>query len=395
MKKKLLAALLCAAMVFSVCACGDNSGDDTEKNSQNVQVDPPTVTSLATVDDLKAILVGEYEITDEYISNGFTTLIFGAGGGLVEVTDRDVVQAGDVVLTGYAGTPNAELAATLTEDELEDLTSGMTTTKGYEQYIDVSNNVSIDETSGETSSYISGDWGTFSEGLIGAKVGEAKDHKVIFPDSYSNETLEGQEVTFTFTVQKIYTKITLDNVTDEYIAEYLGEDYDVQNKEEIIAYIKKALSYSAVVDYAITNSAVTIPENYLDYRADLYIDYMDSMYSSMYGVTFEYFLTMYYGQTLDEAKVDVMEWLKESVIPYEVVYKEYAKSMNLEIDEEALEENINSIVEANSSYYSSADDIYANYGAGDAEAGKDYLLYEAAFAEYFEKIYGASIAVTE
>ncbi len=396
MRKRLLAALLCAAMVFSVSACGGN-GDDTESESENVKVDPPTVTSLATFDDIKSILVDDYEITDEIIENGFSNLLFGAGGGLVEVTDRDVVQAGDIVLTGFAGAPNDELAATLTEDELKEMKSNMSTTEGYEQLIDVSNNGSIDESTGELAgSYISGDWGKFSDGLIGAKVGEEKSHEVTFPNPYASDTrLSGQNATFTFTVEKIYVKVTLDTITDEEIKEYLEEDYEITNKEEAIAYVRKALSYSAIIDYVLSESEVNIPENYLDWRADEYIEYTNDLYTTVYGISFETFLSTYYGQTLEEAKADVMEWMKESVIPYEVIYSEYVTSKDLELDEDGLQEMIDELLTEYKAYYSSADDIYMEYGCGNVEAGKAYILNKTAFDEYFESLYDASIAVTE
>lgn len=396
MKKRILATLLCVAMVFSVCACGDN-GKDTEKDSQKAKVDPPTVTSLATLDDLNAILVGDYEITDEYIADGFVNLIFGAGGGLVEVTDRDVVQAGDIVLTGFAGTPNEKLAATLTEDELEKMKANMSTTEGSEQLIDVSNNGALDESTGEVSgSYISGDWGKFTDGLIGAKVGEEKSHEVVFPNPYSSDTrLSGQAATFVFTVEKIYTKVSLDTITDAEIEKYLKEDYEITNKEEAIAYVKKALAYSAICDYVVAKSEINIPENYLDYRADEYIDYMNALYTTVYGISFESFLSTYYGQTLDEAKTDVIEWLKETVIPSEVIYSEYVVSKNLEVDEAAHDEMVEELLKEYSSYYSSADDIYKEYGCGDVDAGKAYILNKTAFDNYFEELYDASIAETK
>ncbi len=394
MKKKILAALLCASMVLAMSACGDKEPADTE---QKVQTDPPTVTTLATLDDLDAILVGDYAITDEAMNEAFYSLLYGKGGGLIEVTDRDVVQAGDIVLAGFAGAPNETLAATLTADELKKMKDNMSTSEGAEQLIDVSKNGSLNKETGELQGYyVSGDWGKFTDGLIGAKVGEEKSHKVIFPDKYQlDERLQKQEATFVFTVEKIYTKATLDNTSDADIEKYLKKDYDIKNKAEAISYVKEIIAYSTILDYVAKESTVNIPENYLSWRADEYITYMDEVYTRVYGVTFEAFLSKYYGQTIKDAKIDILEWLKESVIPAEAIYKEYVISKNLKVDEEALNEMVNETIKNNSKYYSNAEDVYKEYGCGDAETGKAYILNQTAFDKYFEELYDASSLATE
>lgn len=393
MKKKILAALLCASMVFSMSACGDEGGD----SEKSVHTDPPTVTSLATLDDLDAILVDDYAITDEQMEEAFSSLLFTAGGGLYEVTDRDVVQEGDIVLAGFAGTPNEALAATLSADELKELQDNMSTSSGAEQLIDVAKNGALDESTGLLAGYyISGDWGKFTDGLIGAKVGEEKSHEVIFPDKYSQEErLQSQKATFVFTVEKIYTRMTFDNMSEEDIAKYLEEDYDIKNKAEAVAYVKEVLAYSTILDYIVAESVVNIPENYLDWRADQYLTYMDETYTSLYGISFETFLSTYYGQTIEQAKLDVLEWLKDSVIPAEVIYSEYVVSKELAVDEDALSEMVNEALTNYSSYYSNADDVYKEYGCGIAEIGKAYILNQTAFDKYFEELYDSSSLATE
>ena len=86
MKRKVLAGLLCAAMAFSMAACGDSNANDT-----------PTVTEMADYGDLNQVLSGEYVITEEILGMYFSNVLYDAGVGVMEVTDRDTVQDGDIV----------------------------------------------------------------------------------------------------------------------------------------------------------------------------------------------------------------------------------------------------------------------------------------------------------
>ena len=69
------------------------------------------------------------------------------------------------------------------------------------------------------SAYIDG----FTDGLIGASVGDVIDSNVTFPDEYpNNPDLAGKEVVFTFTVNSIQKEVTMDTMDDEFALEQFG-----------------------------------------------------------------------------------------------------------------------------------------------------------------------------
>ena len=204
MKKKLLAMLLCATMLFTITACDNGKKDDTEKGSQ-IEIVDPKLKELATFDNIDEILTGEYEVTDKIVEEGFANLLTSEGIGVVwtKVTDRDVVEENDIVNIDYTGYLN---------DKAFDGGSAK------DQYISVKENGGVDKNTGKVSgSFIEG----FSKGLVGAKVGETVKHKVTFPKDYGVDTLNGQETTFEFKVNGIYTckAYTLDSIDDSFVKE--------------------------------------------------------------------------------------------------------------------------------------------------------------------------------
>lgn len=392
MKKRVLAFLLCAVMALSVCACGGDKGTDSANNGKpSSEVEQPTVKNLVSYDDLSIILKGDYEIKEETIENGFISLIFGAGAELVEVKDRDVVQAGDIVLTAFSGTPNEELAKTLTEKELTTMQGNMSTAKDSPALIDVSKNGTFDKTTGSVSgSYISGKWGKFSDGLIGAKIGEPKKSEVTFPDPYSGDKkLSGQKAIFTFTVEKIYTKPTSKTITDEQVKKYLEKEYKLTTVADALAYVKEQITVQAVQSYLYNKCEVTIPTEYLDARLREYEEYFKDLSGA--GDDLETWLKTYYGTTLAEARADWAEGLK-SQIKIEAIYAAVVKAKSLTLDEEAHKEYIKEVLSASSGQFVIEEEIYQYVGAGVEEAGKAYMLNESAVLEHIKEVYQASIA---
>ena len=395
MKKRVLALLLCAVMALSVCACGDdNGGGSANKGKPSSEVEQPSIKNLVSYDDLTVVLKGDYEINDKVISNAFTSLIYGAGAELIEVKDRNVVQAGDIVLTAFSGTPNEELAKTLTEKELETMQGNMSTAKDTPALIDVSNNGVFDEKTGQlTGSYISGKWGKFTDGLIGAKIGEPKSSEVTFPDPYnSDKRLSGQKATFTFTVEKIYTQLTLDTITDAQVKELLEKEYKLTTVKDAVNYVKEQLTVQALQSYVYNKCEVTIPSEYLDARLREYEAYFTELTGA--GDKLETWLKTYYGVTLTEARADWAEGLKNQ-IKIEVIYEEIVKGKNLKLDEEGHAEYMEELLDADNSQFDYEEDVYMYVGAGVEDKGKAYMLNETAVLEHFKSIYQASIAETK
>lgn len=382
MKKRFLAMLLCVVMMCSLCACGDSNADKNTQNGENSEnsnsqdASQPSVDTLADYSDMSVVLSGDYEITEDVLNVYFSNVLSDAGVGLVQVTDRDVVQAGDIVKADYTGFVN----------DLK-FEGGSTISDGTSnpQWIDVSNNSGYDVSTGSASGgFIEG----FTDGLIGAKIGEATDSPIVFPETYDRDTtledgttlnLANQPAVFQFVVHEIYEVITPENITDAFVAENLSEKYGVNTVAEFMAFLEKELAYNYTINYVIENSTFTIPESYLYARLEDYQTYFQEVYCQ--GVDLETYLS-YYGYTVDQMQV---QWLSQlnSQIQAELAFAAIVANDNLSVDEEGHEAYIQSIISANGDYFPDAESVHKYAGAGNAEAGEAYMKNQTTVRDYF------------
>ena len=176
MKKRVLALLLCVSTAISMTGCG-SKGESVEateavENTESTEEVPAVPlaqydlkgSDYVTLCDYSAIPVtisGDYDVTDQDVLD-YVEKIFTQGGPFYTADpDKTTVEEGDIVNVDYVGKLDGEAFSGGTAED---------------QNIDVSNNSS---TSG--SAYIDG----FTDGLIGASVGDVIDSNVTFPDDSS------------------------------------------------------------------------------------------------------------------------------------------------------------------------------------------------------------------
>ena len=363
MKKRLMAIVLSAIMALSLGACGDSNTDDTQKGNN---VKQPSITTLADYKDFATILTGEYEVTDAKVKSYFANVVYSAGIGIMKVTDRDTVQAGDIVKTDYTGYLNGTAF------------SGGSAT---DQWIDVSNNCGIDTSTGEgTSAYIDG----FTDGLIGAKIGQKTSSEVTFPENYGNTDLAGQLTTFEFNVKEIYVELTPETITDAMVAENFSKSYEVSTVADFMQIMKEELAYNLIINYVISNSTFDIPEEYLDLRLEEYQNLFTELYCG--STDLETYLAEYYGTTLATMKAQWASGL-QSQIKAELVFAEIVKDANLTVDEEELKEYVETVMTTAGSlegnkFFAIEDNIYKMLGVGNVKSGKAYYLNQEAVRDY-------------
>jgi trigger factor len=363
MKKKLAAAILCAAMVISVSACGSNdTNTETEEStaaavdsmesgeatisSLDIEVDAEAcVTSLAEYKGITVSLTGDYEVSDETVEYYITYLLSSAGLDTCEVTDRTTVQEGDLVNVDYTGYLDGE---------------------AFDGGSDTDATIEISDDNG----FIPG----FTDGLIGAEVGTTIDCPVTFPDDYGVDDLDGQEVIFTFTINSISEEVTIDNISDETVDETFGDYYDVHTAQELRDYVHDYLTDQAISnyieDYMLDNSEVTVPEDYLEARLN---EYQEAYATNYYGDvdTMEYYMELY-GTTLEEVRETWREYL-ESTIKLELIFEVISIRENFEVDDDEYQTYIQSIIDSSSNSFTDEQDVYESFGDGDAEKGNNYL----------------------
>lgn len=375
MKKRMIALLLCMTTVFAMTGCGNGSNGSqkgteatTESSVQETYNGPSSaqmdidlskqVTKLADYKGIDVTITGDYDVTDEQVNERTLALLNYRGVKGAEVTDRDTVQDGDLVLVDYTGYHNNEA-----------FDGGSAT----DVMIDVSNNCEATQQTG----YIDG----FSDGLIGAKVGEETSSDVKFPDEYSNNPdLAGEMTTFKFKVKGIYKALTLDDLTDAQVKKNFS-DAQIETKEDLIKNVRAMMESQAssnksqdtvnkVQNYMLDNSEVAIPDEYLEARL---AEYQAQYTRDNVGDT----------QTLEEylqanntTLANMQKTWKTSLekqIKLEFIFDRIAELEGLEIDQDKYEQFIDYIISSGNSELSTESAIYDYYGNGNKEDGKKNL----------------------
>jgi trigger factor len=367
MKKRILALLLCASTVISMTGCGSKgeSAEATEavENTESTEEAPAVplakydlkgsdYVTLCDYSVIEVTISGDYEVTDQDVLD-YVEKIFTQGGPFYTADpDKTTVEEGDIVNVDYVGKLDGEAFQGGTAEN---------------QNIDVSNNSSASGTS-----YIDG----FTDGLLGASVGDVIESNVTFPEDYNNEDLAGKEVVFTFTVNSIQKEVTVDTMDDEFASEQFHVDSVDAVYEQVRQYLESSAEsthkndiYSAIEDYLLDNCTVDMPA---DYRSDV-IEAIRQNFISRYcdgdESQMESVLTSY-GYTEESIE---QEWSDsvESSIKLELIVKAIAEKEDIQIDDTEFENYVNNIV--SNGGYGDADTLYSNYGYGDAVYGENQI----------------------
>lgn len=363
MKKRLLALLLCAVTAVGMTACGNKDNTEAVENTESTEnAESVPAVNLSQYDyngtdqvelcDYSAVPVtfdGTYEVTEDEVQD-YAEQVFASGGPFyVADESKTTIEEGDIANVDYVGKLDGEAF------------SGGSAT---DQNIDVSNN-----TSASGSGYIDG----FTDGLLGASVGDVVDAPVTFPDEYpNNPDLAGKEVIFTFTVNSIQKEITLDEISDEFVSKQFGldtvKDFYSQIRK-ILENQKKNTLYNSIEDYLIENCKVSVPE---DYKAAM----VDAIKTS--------FVEKYCNG--DESQIDTVlanngytlegiekTWTEnaESSIKLELIIKAISAKEGIKADEVGFQSYVNNVV--NNNGLADADAAYSYYGYGDAAYGENQM----------------------
>ncbi|MBO5259474.1 MAG: FKBP-type peptidyl-prolyl cis-trans isomerase [Agathobacter sp.] len=364
MKKKFLLTGICAAMILSLAACGENAQKKEEQVSQDSQgsgtssiemnIDPEAqVKSLCDYSAINVTLQNDYTITDEDVEENVRYILEMYGLGTVEVTDRDTIQEGDIVNVDYTGYWNGE---------------------AFDNGSAEGAMLTISKDSG----YVPG----FVEGLVGEKVGTTVRKDVTFPKDYElNPDLAGQLTTFEYKINGIYREADYDEIPDETIAENFGDLYGLTTVEGLVDYMRSYLEQSVessktseaidlIKDYVVANSTVEIPEDYLAQRVEEYKESFIEDYITE-ETDLETYLSENYSMTLDDA---MAEWktYEEEQITVELLFRRIAQLEGIEIDEEEYAEFIQNFL-SSSTAFTDEETMYEYFGSGNKENGETYL----------------------
>ena len=315
------------------------------------------VTKLADYSAIPITVSDSYEVTDASKQTYLTNVLQSYGADAYkQVTDRDTVAEGDYVKVDYTGYKDGEA-----------FDGGSAT----DVLLDVTGNSQVGG-----SSFIDG----FTAPVIGAKVGDTVKGDVTFPEDYGNDDLNGQTVTFEYTIKGIYSAdpVALADLTDEQVNSVFGSTAGITNNADLETQIEKDLNqqlYSAEVDkiksYMVDNSTVEIPEEYLQARLNEYItSFTDENVQD--GQTLDDYLSSNYNMTVEQATERWKENLTTQ-IKVEFIFGLIAQKEDIQMDEDAFNNYVDYIVSASNSQFSKADEVYDYFGSGHKDEGETYL----------------------
>lgn len=355
MKKKIAKVLVAGMIGLQLIGCsnentkttGSAEKTETTEAAENTQV---TESESATIyfDEIDVesnVTLGEYlgvevvnnvtAVSDEEV-DAYIEYMMSMYSNKEEITDRDVVENGDIANIDYEGKKDGAA-----------FEGG--TAAGYDLVIG-------------SGSFIPG----FEEGLVGVKKGETVDLELTFPENYGTEDLAGAEVVFTVTVNGIYQEVATE-FNDEFVAGMGIEN--VSTAEEYRAYMKSMMEESyaeqakqdlefQVISVVTENAQVKeIPQALIDKFYNINLSNM-SYQASMYGMDVESFVSAYYGLDMEAFEAETAAAAEESAKQAMVCLK-IAAQENIEVSEEEM----NASIENN----------YADYGYTSVEEFKSIV----------------------
>lgn len=320
MKKKLLAALLAAAMVLSFTACSDDKDTNNDVEESNFILSEANLDSYITLKedyDVFNVEIAPIEVTEDEIEKQINNLILdkaSASEELQSILDRAVLE-GDTVIIDYVGTKDGVAFEGGTSYASTDLTIG-------------------------SGAFIPG----FEDGLIGKMPGEVVTLDLTFPEDYTSEDLAGQAVQFEVTIH--YIVPTYGDVNDAVAAElYDGCDTIEQVREKVSQDIYDSI-YDSSVEYSVVEMMETkctygeeLPQSLVDISYDNIMTNL-ATYASYYGLDLETYVYLSYYQDLETFQNQTAWELAEYNARYLLFCQAYANEKDLNITEAELDEQL-------------------------------------------------------
>ncbi|NLO89086.1 MAG: trigger factor [Clostridia bacterium] len=216
----------------------------------------------------------------------------------------------------------------------------------YKGYIDgqtfaggIASNVSVEVGSGR---FIEG----FEEQLIGAKPGETREVKVVFPEDYRDKNLAGKEAVFNVTVKEIKRKelLPLDDEFAKDVSQFntleeLKEDLRIKLKEEKERKARQEIR-DEVIKKVVENSELEVPETLVNRRIDAHLKRLDERLKVQ-----GYSLEDYY-KAADTTEEQLREKYREQAIESvktDLVLEEIAQRENIQVSEDEVFEEIQNL----------------------------------------------------
>jgi trigger factor len=363
MKNKLIIMCLLGVMTLGISACGDKNATDEVQDTQiSTEAETSTEAQSAAVPETMAQDTGSSILDaervsdredyvgledldiDEYVTlNDYKNMKVTAYKP--ETTDEDIEQyINSEMLTGYITdrkVENGDVVNIDYEGKKDGVAFDGGTASGYDLEIG-------------SGSFIEG----FEEGLIGVMPGETVDLDLAFPEGYREETLAGQPVVFTVTVNGIAESMEYADATDADLARF-GLSYETKDalwkaaKAEVEKNAEKVFETSktsAILNQVLSESTIkSVPEYLVEEQMQGYEIYMESMSQMYYGMNFEQYLEQVEQKTLADFEAEIRPDCETMVKQY-LISEALARAEQLEITDELIREYAQQDIEGYDGY---------------------------------------------
>lgn len=356
MKRKIAKVLVIGLIGLQLIGCSNQSANHTEEKQEEIVENTETsMVYFKDIDSKEYVVLGDYkglevvstktEVLDEDV-DAYIDYLMSMSGEKQEVTDRDVVQNGDIANIDYEG-------------KKDGVAFEGGTAQGYDLGIG-------------SGSFIPG----FEEGLIGVKKGETVDINLTFPENYHAADLAGEEVVFTVTVNAIYQEVAPE-FNDAFVAQLEMEG--ITTVEEYRAYLKNAMEESEkeaalqeagnqVLGMVVDNAKIAkLPQELVDKFYQIRETY-ESNIAKQYGMDLETYVSSCYGMDKESFEIALLAGAEMSAAQALVCLRIAEEESLLVTDEE-----LNTAIEESYALYNypSAEEFRA---AIDTEEYRDDLL---------------------
>ncbi|MBP5200832.1 MAG: trigger factor [Schwartzia sp.] len=183
----------------------------------------------------------------------------------------------------------------------------------------------------------------FEDQLVGMKVGEERDVKVIFPEDYHSKNLSGKEAVFKCKLNKLKNKI-LPELDDEFVQQASVFKTVDELKKDVREKMEKAAEAKAendrrvaAIDKAAENAEVDIPEVMIEDRIDQMLREF-AMRLEQQGMKFEQYL-QYSGGDLTKLRAQYRETAEKNVRT-DLMLEAVAKAENIQVTGEDIKTEI-------------------------------------------------------
>ncbi|MCI8742336.1 MAG: trigger factor [Lachnospiraceae bacterium] len=190
---------------------------------------------------------------------------------------------------------------------------------------------------------------TFEEQLVGKQIGEEVEVHVTFPEEYHAKELAGKPALFKVTVKEIKAK-ELPELDDEFAEEVSEFSTLEEYKADIRAKLADTKQKQAttenennVVDKVVANASMDIPEPMIQQQVRNMIEEQARRMQSQ-GLSFDQYL-QFTGTTIEQME-DQMRPFAEKRIRNRLVLEEVARQENIQITDEAVEEEFKKMAES-------------------------------------------------